>query len=90
MSARSLAPLFSPRSDAGGVELLIGARGRAALDVEAAARALAALSSGAAAHPECSEIEINPLLVTPTGVVALDARLVRATQPTPEEVTVHA
>ena len=70
--------------------LLLGARRGARLDLDAAARALAALSRVAAAHPECSEIEINPLLVTLTRAVALDARLVRATPAKPEEVAVHA
>jgi hypothetical protein len=51
-------------------------RGRPALDVTAAAEAVAALSRFAAAHPEVSELEINPLLVTPSGAVALDARIV--------------
>ena len=53
-----------------------GARGRPALDVAGLARAAAALSSLAASHPEIVEIEINPLLVTPDGVVGLDARVV--------------
>ena len=49
--------------------LLDGARGRPALDVAAAARALAALSLVAAAHPEIAELEVNPLLVLPDGAV---------------------
>ena len=56
--------------------LLDGARGRAPLDIAAAARAAAALSSIAAAHPEIAEIEVNPLLVTPSGAIGLDARVV--------------
>jgi acetate---CoA ligase (ADP-forming) len=56
--------------------LLLGARGRPAGDLDAAARALAALSRVAAAHPEIAELEINPLLVAPSGALALDARLV--------------
>ena len=51
-------------------------RGRPALDVLAAARAVAALSRFAAEHPEIAELEVNPLLVTPDGAVALDARIV--------------
>ncbi len=64
--------------------LLLGARGRPALDVEAAAGALAALSRVAAAHPELAELEVNPLLVTPTGALALDARFIRAPTTTQE------
>jgi acyl-CoA synthetase (NDP forming) len=58
--------------------LLLGARGRPPLDVAAAARAVAALSSFSAAHPEIAEIEVNPLLVRRAGdgAVGLDARLV--------------
>ena len=56
--------------------LLLGARGRPPLDIAAAARAVAALSRLAAAHPELAELEANPLLVTPDGCVALDARIV--------------
>ena len=56
--------------------MLTGARGRTPVDVRAAAEAAAALSRVAAAHPEIAEIEINPLLVTPSGAVGLDARVV--------------
>jgi hypothetical protein len=61
--------------------LLTGARGRGPLAVGAAARSLAALSRVAADHPELSEIEINPLLVTSDGAIGLDARLVRRGPP---------
>ncbi|MBS1692799.1 MAG: acetate--CoA ligase family protein [Actinobacteria bacterium] len=56
---------------------LLGAhRGRPAVDTAAAARAVARLGAFAAAHPEIAELEINPLLVTPSGATALDARIV--------------
>jgi len=58
--------------------LLLGARGRPALDLAAAARALAALSRFAAERPEVAEVEINPLLVRREGAVGLDARIVLA------------
>jgi hypothetical protein len=61
-----------------GAPLLRGARGRPPLDVAAAARAAAALSRFAAAHPEVAGVEVNPLLVLPDGAVGLDARLVLA------------
>jgi acyl-CoA synthetase (NDP forming) len=61
----------------GGAQLLQGYRGRPRLDIEAAARALSALSQLAAAQPEIAEVEINPLLVLERGVLGLDARLVR-------------
>jgi acyl-CoA synthetase (NDP forming) len=56
--------------------LLVGARGQAPLDVEAAAQAAVALSTLAAEHTDFAEMEINPLLVTTRGVVALDARII--------------
>ncbi len=59
--------------------LLRGVRGRPGVDVASAATALSALSRVAAAHPELAELEVNPLLVTPAGALALDARFVRAT-----------
>jgi acyl-CoA synthetase (NDP forming) len=58
--------------------LLRGVRGRPPVDVVAAARAVAALSEVAARHPELSELEVNPLLVTPDGALGLDARMVAA------------
>ena len=57
-----------------GASLLNGARGRPLVDVTAAAEVVAALSRLAASRPDLDEIEINPLLVTPHGALALDAR----------------
>jgi acyl-CoA synthetase (NDP forming) len=59
-----------------GAPLLSGARGRPPLALEAAATFAARFSALAAAHPEIAEIEVNPLLVLPGRVVALDARIV--------------
>jgi acyl-CoA synthetase (NDP forming) len=61
-----------------GAALLKGARGRAAVDIAAAADAAVALSRLAAARPDIAEIEVNPLLVTPEGALALDARIIPA------------
>jgi hypothetical protein len=58
--------------------LLLGARGRPPVDLAACAAAIAALSRVAAAHPELAELEVNPLLATPAGALALDARAVLA------------
>ena len=55
--------------------VLDGVRGRPAVDVAAAARAVVALGDAMAAHPEIAELEVNPLLVTPRGAIALDARV---------------
>ena len=56
--------------------LLRGARGRRPVDITAAARAVAAISEVGAAHPEIAELEVNPLLATPSGCLGLDARIV--------------
>jgi acyl-CoA synthetase (NDP forming) len=58
-----------------GAALLQGARGRPGLDIAGAADVAARLSMLAAAHPEIAEIEVNPLLVLPDRVIALDARV---------------
>jgi acetate---CoA ligase (ADP-forming) len=57
-----------------GAPILEGARGRPPLHVQDAAAAIAALSLLAASRPDLAEIEINPLLVTPSAALALDAR----------------
>jgi acyl-CoA synthetase (NDP forming) len=56
--------------------LLTGVRGRPAVDLDAAAQVVARITACAAAHPEIAEIEVNPLLVTPRGAIALDARAI--------------
>jgi acyl-CoA synthetase (NDP forming) len=61
-----------------GAPLMVGARGHVALDVAAAAQATVALSTLGAERTDFTELEINPILVTRKGVLALDARIVRA------------
>jgi acyl-CoA synthetase (NDP forming) len=61
-----------------GAPLLLGARGRDPVDLDALADAVARVSRIAARHPELVELELNPLLATPGGTVALDARVVLA------------
>ena len=80
-TAVALAPVGEDAAEAlirslRGAPLLIGARGRARLDLGAAARAVAAISEVAVACEDVDEIEVNPLLVTPAGALALDARIV--------------
>ena len=58
--------------------LLSGVRGRPAVDLDAAAAHIAAITEVAAAHPEVAELEVNPLLATPRGAIGLDARIVLA------------
>jgi succinyl-CoA synthetase beta subunit len=58
-----------------GTPLLSGARGRPVLDIAGAAAFTSRLSLLFARHPELAALEVNPLLVLPDGVVALDARM---------------
>jgi acyl-CoA synthetase (NDP forming) len=59
-----------------GAPVLRGARGRAPVDLDALAEVVARVSVLAAAHPEVAELELNPVLAGPAGVLALDARVV--------------
>jgi acyl-CoA synthetase (NDP forming) len=79
--AVSLAPVEKPEAERmllslQAAPLLRGARGRPPVDSAAAAEAVMHVSRVAAAHPEITELEVNPLLVTADGALALDARLV--------------
>ncbi|WP_020525530.1 acetate--CoA ligase family protein [Catelliglobosispora koreensis] len=56
--------------------LLDGFRGSPAVDVAAAAKAIETITTVSASHPELAELEVNPLLVSAHGAVALDARAV--------------
>jgi acetyltransferase len=56
--------------------LLQGYRDWPAANIDAIAQTLVRLSYLVAQHAEIREIDINPLLATPQGVVALDARIV--------------
>jgi hypothetical protein len=54
--------------------VLAGARGRPAVDRDAVADAIARLAALVTAVPGLAELELNPLLATPRGVVGVDAR----------------
>jgi acetyltransferase len=56
--------------------ILKGYRGGAPKDLEGLIRVMIRLSYLAADYPEIEELDINPLLVSPGSVVALDARIV--------------
>jgi acyl-CoA synthetase (NDP forming) len=58
-----------------GAGLLRGARGRPPVDLDAASRLIALVTQIAVARPDIAELEVNPVLVTPTGALALDARI---------------
>ncbi|MCX6026044.1 MAG: acetate--CoA ligase family protein [Chloroflexi bacterium] len=59
-----------------GAALLQSVRGGAAADREALLRAILDFSRLVAEHPELSEVEINPLIISPSGAIAVDARAV--------------
>jgi acetyltransferase len=56
--------------------LLNGYRGRPTANIDRLIEVMIRLSYLAADYPEITELDINPLLVGPTDVVALDARIV--------------
>ena len=56
----------------------MNASSKLALSVCGALAAAVALSQLAASRPDIAEIEVNPLLVTPEGALALDARIIPA------------
>ncbi len=58
-----------------GAAMLHGARGGVAVDIDAIANAIAGLSEFAAATPEIKEMDLNPIVAYPSGVIALDARV---------------
>jgi acyl-CoA synthetase (NDP forming) len=60
-----------------GHKLLTGARGRPPLDVDALARAASALSCFAAANADAIDsVDVNPMIVTERGAVAVDGLVV--------------
>lgn len=56
--------------------LLSGFRGRPAANIDRLIEVLMRLSYLVADYPEIAELDVNPLLVTPDGATALDARIV--------------
>ncbi len=56
--------------------LLKGYRGDTPKNIDKLIEALIRMSYLAADYPEIAELDINPLIVTPTDVIALDARIV--------------
>ncbi|MEG5056959.1 bifunctional acetate--CoA ligase family protein/GNAT family N-acetyltransferase [Microcoleus sp. A2-C5] len=55
---------------------LQGVRGRSAIDLEKLEQLLVRFSQLIVEQPQIAEIDINPLLVSPEGAIALDARVV--------------
>jgi len=59
-----------------GVSLLRGTRGQPPGDIDALVHAITQIGALLRAHPEIVEIDVNPLVVYPEGVLALDVLLV--------------
>ena len=57
-----------------GAAVLGGVRGKPPVDIASLARVVSAIVDAACAHPEIGELEVNPVLALPHGVLALDAR----------------
>ncbi len=70
--------------DLRGRRLLDGVRGRAGVDRSAVAAMLVALGRVGAARPDVLEVDLNPVIATASGALAVDALVVLATT-TPEE-----
>ncbi len=66
-------------------QALKGVRGRAPADVELLKRVLVRFSRLVVELPRIREIDINPLVVGPQGVIALDARIVLHPASTPDD-----
>ena len=64
---------------------LQGVRGRKPVDLEALERLMVRFSQLVVEQPWIKEIDINPLLVSPAGIIALDARVVLHEPDTREE-----
>ncbi|MGA2482856.1 MAG: bifunctional acetate--CoA ligase family protein/GNAT family N-acetyltransferase [Candidatus Acidiferrales bacterium] len=64
---------------------LLGVRGRAAVDLVALERVLVRFSQMIVELRRVSEVDINPLVASPKGIMALDARVVLADPKTKEE-----
>jgi len=61
-----------------GVAVLDGVRGAPPVDFAALGDVLLRISQLAMDHPEIAELDVNPLLALPSGVVAVDARVLVA------------
>lgn len=65
--------------------LLSGRRGEPEADVAQLADVIAEMSETLAARPDLQEIELNPVRVGPDGVIAVDALVIPASVPEPQQ-----
>ena len=59
-----------------GRPVLDGVRGQPPVDITAIEGMLDRVSEFAAAHPDVSELDLNPVIASPDGAIAVDARIV--------------
>jgi acetate---CoA ligase (ADP-forming) len=80
-TAQTLAPLSAAQAQdllasLRSFPLLTGYRGEPAVDLEAVIRVMVNLANLAVTHPHLQELDINPLMATPEGCRAVDARII--------------
>ncbi|HCV00472.1 MAG: acetyl-CoA synthetase [Dehalococcoidia bacterium] len=61
-----------------GRQVLDGVRGQPPVDIDAIELILDRVSAFAAKHPEVLELDLNPVIASPEGAIAVDARIVLA------------
>ena len=66
----------TPRATLRGAALLRGVRGSSGVDLEALADLVVAIGDLLTADPSIAEIDLNPVIAGPGGVVAVDALVV--------------
>jgi acetyltransferase len=59
-----------------GYGLIAGYRGRSAVDEQALADCLLSMAQMAENHPEIVEIDLNPVMAYPDGILIVDARII--------------
>jgi len=72
-----------------GYPVLKGVRGRQGVDLESLTKVIVSISEVIASHPEIDEIELNPLMAYPSGVIAVDARIIPASGPASGKEPTH-
>ena len=80
-TAQTLAPLSTAQAhdllaSLRSFPLLTGYRGGPAVDLEAVVRVIVNLANLGVTHPHLQELDINPLIATPEGCWAVDARII--------------